>query len=48
MVRHGVKDGFGRSGAAKKVPAAYGLTADGILESVRKALSEKMISRGGS
>ena len=41
VVRHGVKDEFGRSGAAKKVLAAYGLTADGIIESVRKALSLK-------
>ena len=41
VVRHGVNDEFGRSGAAKKVLAAYGLTADGIVESVRKALALK-------
>ena len=41
VVRHGVNDEFGRSGAAKKVLAAYGLTADGITESVRKALALK-------
>ncbi len=41
VVRHGVKDEFGRSGAAKKVLAAYGLTADGIIESIRKVLALK-------
>ena len=41
LVRHGVKDEFGRSGEAKAVLAAYGLTADGIVESIRKALTLK-------
>jgi transketolase len=41
VVRHGVNDEFGRSGAAKAVLAAYGLTADGIIASVRKALALK-------
>ena len=41
VVRHGVKDEFGRSGAAKQVLAAYGLTADGIAQAVRQALSLK-------
>ena len=41
VVRHGVRDEFGRSGAAKKVLAAYGLTADGIIAAVREALSKK-------
>ena len=41
VVRHGVEDCFGRSGPAKKVLAAYGLTADGIAQAVRQALSLK-------
>ena len=41
VVRHGVKDEFGRSGEAKAVLKAYNLTADGIVEAVRKALSLK-------
>ena len=41
VVRHGVQDEFGRSGAAKQVLAAYGLTADGIIESVKKVLALK-------
>ena len=41
VVRHGVNDEFGRSGTAKAVLAAYGLTADGIVEAVRKALALK-------
>lgn len=41
VVRHGVQDQFGRSGAAKQVLAAYGLTAQGILEAVRRALALK-------
>lgn len=41
VVRHGVKDEFGRSGAAKKVLAAYGLNTDGITQAVRRAMSLK-------
>jgi transketolase len=41
VVRHGVKDEFGRSGEAKKVLAHFGLTADGVAESIRKAVSLK-------
>ena len=41
LVRHGVQDEFGRSGEAKAVLAAYGLTAAGITESIRKALALK-------
>ena len=41
VVRHGVKDEFGRSGEAKAVLKAYNLTADGIIEAVRKALALK-------
>ncbi len=41
VVRHGVQDQFGRSGAAKQVLAAYGLTADGIINSVHKVLAMK-------
>ena len=41
VVRHGVYDRFGRSGEAKKVLAAYGLTPEGIADAVRKALARK-------
>ena len=41
VVRHGVEDCFGRSGPAKKVLAAYGLTAEGLAEKVRLAVSLK-------
>lgn len=41
VVRHGVNDEFGRSGAAKKVLAAFGMTAGGIITSVRQALELK-------
>ncbi len=41
VVRHGVKDEFGRSGEAKAVLKAYGLTAEGIIAHVRKALELK-------
>lgn len=41
VVRHGVEDEFGRSGAAQKVLEAYGLTPEGIAEKVRQALSLK-------
>lgn len=41
VVRHGVEDVFGRSGAAQKVLEAYGLTKAGIAEKVRQAISLK-------
>lgn len=41
VVRHGVKDEFGRSGEAKAVLKAYELTADGIIAAVRRALALK-------
>ena len=41
VVRHGVEDVFGRSGKAGEVLAAYGLTAQGLVEKVRAALEQK-------
>ena len=41
VVRHGVKDEFGRSGEAKAVLKAFDLTADGIVAAVKKALELK-------
>ena len=41
LVRHGVEDVFGRSGAAQKVLAAYGLTVEGIVDKVSQAISLK-------
>ena len=41
VVRHGVEDEFGRSGVAPKVLEAYGITADGIIAKVKKALELK-------
>ena len=41
VVRRGVNDEFGRSGAAKKVLAAYGLTADAIADAARRAVALK-------
>lgn len=41
VVRHGVKDVFGRSGAAQQVLDAYGVNAAGIAEAVRRALALK-------
>ena len=38
VLRHGVEDTFGRSGAAQKVLEAYGITAEGIAEKVREAM----------
>lgn len=38
VLRHGVEDEFGRSGAAQKVLEAYGITAEGIAEKVREAM----------
>ena len=41
VVRHGVYDEFGRSGEAKAVLKAYGLTPEGIADKVRQALKLK-------
>lgn len=41
VIRHGVEDEFGRSGAAQKVLEAYHLTPAGIAEKVRQALTLK-------
>lgn len=41
VVRHGVEDTFGRSGTAKKVLAAYGLTAEVLCGKVRQAVALK-------
>lgn len=38
VIRHGVEDEFGRSGAAQKVLEAYAITAEGIAEKVREAV----------
>jgi transketolase len=41
VVRHGVQDQFGRSGAAKKVLSAYGLDPEHIAQCAKTALSRK-------
>ena len=41
VIRHGVEDEFGRSGAAQKVLDAYALNAEGIADKVRQALDIK-------
>ena len=41
VIRHGVEDEFGRSGAAQKVLEAYNLTPAGIADKVRQALTLK-------
>lgn len=41
VIRHGVEDQFGRSGAAQKVLDAYGLNAEGIAAKVREAMDIK-------
>lgn len=41
VLRHGVKDEFGRSGKAQDVLKAYGLTAEVIAETAKKAVSLK-------
>ncbi|WP_297213070.1 transketolase family protein [uncultured Flavonifractor sp.] len=41
VVRHGVYDEFGRSGEAKAVLKAFGLTPEGIADKVRQALKLK-------
>ena len=41
VVRHGVYDEFGRSGEAKAVLKAFGLTPEGIADKVRRALKLK-------
>ncbi len=42
VLRHGVEDEFGRSGAAQKVLDAYGLNAEGIAAKVREAMDIKV------
>ncbi len=42
VIRHGVEDEFGRSGAAQKVLDAYGLNAEGIAAKVREAMDIKV------
>lgn len=39
VVRHGVNDEFGRSGKAPLVLKAYGLTVEGIIQAVNKAIT---------
>ena len=41
VIRHGVNDQFGRSGAAQQVLDAYGVNAQGIVEAARRAVSLK-------
>lgn len=41
VIRHGVEDEFGRSGAAQKVLEAYHLTPAGIADKVRQSLTLK-------
>lgn len=41
VIRHGVRDEFGRSGAAQKVLEAYEITPEGIAAKVREALDIK-------
>ena len=41
VIRHGVEDEFGHSGAAQKVLEAYHLTPEGIADKVRQALTLK-------
>ncbi len=41
VVRHGVKDEFGRSGKAPLVLEAYGITAEGIAACAKKAIGMK-------
>lgn len=41
VVRHGVNDVFGRSGAAQQVLDAYGVNADGVVQAVHRALALK-------
>ena len=41
VVRHGVNDAFGRSGAAQAVLDAYGINAQGVVDAVHRALAMK-------
>lgn len=41
VVRHGMRDQFGRSGAAKQVLAYYGLDSEHIAEAAREAIAKK-------
>ena len=41
VIRHGVNDEFGRSGAPQKVLDLYGLNAEGVVKAVRRAMELK-------
>lgn len=41
VVRHGMRDGFGRSGKAQEVLAHYGLTPQGIVDKAKQAIALK-------
>ena len=41
LIRHGVNDEFGRSGAPHQVLGAYGLNAEGVVDAVRRVLKKK-------
>ena len=41
VIRHGVKDVFGRSGAAQQVLDAYGVNSAGIVDAVHRAMALK-------
>lgn len=41
VIRHGVNDEFGRSGAAQQVLDAYGINAQGVVDAVHRAMSLK-------
>ena len=41
VIRHGVKDVFGRSGKAAEVLEAYGLTAEVLAKCARHAVEKK-------
>ena len=41
VIRHGINDHFGESGSADELLREYGLTADGIIEAVKRALRLK-------
>ena len=43
LICHGVNDMFGRSGTARQVLDAYGVNAQGIVESVHRALAIKQV-----
>ncbi|MBI4832242.1 MAG: transketolase family protein [Candidatus Lindowbacteria bacterium] len=45
VVRVGIRDQFGRSGEPDELMAAYGLTAENIVQAVREAMSKKAITK---